>query len=117
MRVQPYFTIESHPRSATLYLHGAVSVSGVLEAIRQCERLPESVWLLRVELSTAKPLDSGTFTVLAHGLRRWRETRSGITDITTTRRDPADPFRAARPGVRATIRALLERRDRIVAGS
>lgn len=77
-----HFVLEGHQRSATLYLNGAISVAGLLEAMRRCDALPPSIWLLRVELSTNQPLDAGTQTVLTHALHRWRDTRSGMTHIT-----------------------------------
>lgn len=75
------FTIEAHSRAATLYIAGAVSVPGLLEVMRRCEELPPSIWLLRAELSAADPLDPGTLGVLWHALRRWRDARSGATQI------------------------------------
>lgn len=72
-------TIEAHPRAATLYLAGAVSVRGLVDAMRLAEQLPPGIWLLRVDATGAEPLDDGTATVLAHLLRRWSERRTGIT--------------------------------------
>ena len=76
-----YWTIEAHPECATLYLAGCVTVVGLLRALRECGALPSSVWLLRVDCTAAEPLDAGTELVLAHGLRRWRGARSGITNV------------------------------------
>lgn len=76
-----HFTIEAHSSAATLYMTGAVSVPGLLAAMRRCEELPPSVWLLRVDLSGVSPLDQGTQGVLRHALRRWRDSRSGATEI------------------------------------
>jgi ABC-type transporter Mla MlaB component len=117
MHVQPHFTIEAHVRSATLYLHGSVSVAGLLQAFRRCDALPESVWLLRVELSGAHPLDAGTLAVLTHALRRWSESRSGMTQITSRDRDGSDGLRTrlSRYGVKRT--PVLQLRDRVVARS
>lgn len=75
--------LESHQRAATLYVSGKVSVPGLLRAMRQCQGLAPTVWLLRVELSSAGPLDQGTLGVLWHSLRRWREERGGTTEVAT----------------------------------
>jgi ABC-type transporter Mla MlaB component len=107
------FSIEAHPSAATLYLHGATSVAGLLEAMQQCDALPQSVWLLRVAPSSAHPLDAGTLTVLAHALRRWREARSGATHVPPELRGPSLSTRVARWRVAAAT-AL---RDRFVVGA
>lgn len=75
------YSIEAHGYAATIYLMGAVSVRAVLQALRACEPLPSAVWLLRVDLSAAEPLDTGTHRVLAEALRRWRERRTGVTQV------------------------------------
>lgn len=75
------YAIEAHRYAATIYLHGAVSVRVVLEALRACEPLPRAVWLLRVDLSAAEALDAGTHRVFAEALRRWRERRTGVTQV------------------------------------
>jgi len=75
------YPIEAHPYAATVYLTGAVSVRAVLEVLRRCEELPPGVWLLRVDIAAADRLDSGTHTVLAAALRRWRERRAGVTQV------------------------------------
>lgn len=41
------YSLEAHAGSATLYLYGAVSMSGALAAMRECSDLPDAVWLLR----------------------------------------------------------------------
>ena len=76
------YAIEAHSQAATLYLTGSVSVAGLLEAFRRCEELPHTVWMLRVDVSGAAPLDEGTRTVLAHLLRRSRATRGWVTQVT-----------------------------------
>jgi len=76
-----HFALEAHPSAATLYMDGAISVPSLLRAMRRCDALPTGVWVLRVELSAASPLDQGTQRVLWHSLRRWREARGGITRI------------------------------------
>jgi hypothetical protein len=73
--------LEAHPGGATLYMVGAISVPGLLRAMKRCEALPPGVWVLRVELSAAEPLDQGTQRVLWHSLRRWREVRGGVTRV------------------------------------
>lgn len=98
------FAIEATAGTATLYLLGPVSVPRVLEAMRQCGALPDSVWLLRVDSHSAPPLDQGTVRVLAHALRQWREERSGCTIFTL-------PFPAATP--RAPGTEWLTRRMRV----
>lgn len=75
-------SIEAHSGSATLYLYGAVSVRGALQAMRECSDLPDAVWLLRVDSRAAQPLDPGTARVLVHALRRWGQERSGCTIFT-----------------------------------
>jgi ABC-type transporter Mla MlaB component len=82
MHPRPY-AIEAHLQAATLYLDGTISVARLLEAIRQCEQLPETVWILRVELRSPQAMDAGTWTVLLHALRRWREARSGVTQLSS----------------------------------
>jgi ABC-type transporter Mla MlaB component len=81
MITKEHFALEAHPRAATLYVAGEVSVPGLLAAMRRCGGLAPSVWLLRVDLSAAGPLDQGTLGVLWHSLRSWREARSGATQI------------------------------------
>ena len=83
MGQKEHFTIEAHSRAATLYLAGDISVPGLLEAMHRCDELPSSIWLLRADLSAAAPLDQGTLGVLWHSLRRWRDARSGATQIST----------------------------------
>lgn len=73
--------LEAHPGGATLYLAGAISVPGLLGAMERCEALPPGVWVLRVELAAAEPLDQGTQRVLWHSLSRWREARGGVTRV------------------------------------
>lgn len=102
------YAIEGHPSSATLYLHGAISVAGLLEAMRECDALPGSVWLLRVAPSSTFHLDAGTRTVLAHALQRWREARSGATHVPPDLRGPSLSTRVARWRVAAKT-ALRDR--------
>ncbi|MGH7624690.1 MAG: hypothetical protein ACREOJ_05135 [Gemmatimonadaceae bacterium] len=83
------FAIEATAGTATLYLFGPVSGPQVLEAMRQCGALPDSVWLLRVDSHSAPALDQGAVRVLAHALRGWREERSGCTIYTLPLRAPA----------------------------
>ncbi|HEX6536729.1 MAG TPA: hypothetical protein VF041_19235 [Gemmatimonadaceae bacterium] len=107
-------TIEAHPRAATLYLAGAVSVRALVDAMRLAERLPAGVWLLRVDATGAEPLDEGTATVLAHLLRRWSERRTGITMMIPR---GASAHHAARaPGGRTRLRCAW-RRGAPAAGS
>lgn len=98
------FAIEATAGTATLYLFGPVAVPRVLEAMRQCGELPDSVWLLRVDTHAAPPLDQGTVRVLAHALRQWREERSGCTIFTL-------PFPASAP--RAPGAEWMTRRMRL----
>jgi hypothetical protein len=107
------FAIEGHTSSATLYLHGAISVAGLLEAMRECEALPRSVWLLRVAPSTTFRLDAGTRTVLAYALQRWREARSGATHVPPELRGPSLSTRVAR----WRVAAATTLRDRFVVGA
>lgn len=100
-----HFAIEAHPRAATLYLSGPVSVPGLLQAMRRCEGLPRSVWLLRADLFAALPLDQGTTGVLWHALRRWREARSGATQIV----DPRQTHFAVTQALHTPCRALTRR--------
>jgi hypothetical protein len=76
-----HFALEAHPGAATLYLSGAVSVPALLGALRHCEALPAGIWVLRVDLTAADPLDQGTQRVLWHSLRVWREKRGGMTRV------------------------------------
>ena len=99
------YAIEAHDYAATIYLIGEVSVRAVLEALRRCEHLPHAVWLLRVDLSAAEPLDAGTHTVLAEALRRWRERRAGVTQVLT----PGQRFPFAMTTRRAAALALRQR--------
>ncbi len=117
MLTQPYFTIEAHSRSATLYLHRSISEAGVLDAVRRCDALPETVWFLRVELSAAEPLDAGTYAVLTHALNRWREARSGMTHIALECRDAAGPGRPRLSWSSSKRMPNLFLRDRVVAAS
>ena len=96
--------VEATTGTATLYFFGPVSVPQVLEAMRQCGALPDSVWLLRVDSHSAPPLDQGTVRVLAHALRQWREERSGCTIYTL-------PLPAAAP--RAPGAEWMSRRMRV----
>ena len=82
MVVTQRFAVEAHPQAATLYLTGSVSVAGLLEAFQRCEGLPHTVWMLRVDVSGAAPLDEGTRTVLAHLLRQSRAIRGWVTQVT-----------------------------------
>ncbi len=79
------FSLEVHPGAATLYLSGAVSVPLLLGALRHCKALPAGVWVLRVDLTAADPLDQGTQRVLWHSLRRWRDRRGGLTRVSAPR--------------------------------
>lgn len=81
MAVTQRYTVEAHSQAATLYLTGPVSVAGLFEAFRRCEKLPPTVWMLRVDVSAAEPLDEGTRTVFAHLLRRSRATRGWVTQV------------------------------------
>jgi hypothetical protein len=76
-----HLMLEAHPGGATLYVAGAISVPALLRAMDHCETLPPGVNVLRVELSAAEPLDQGTQRVLWHALRRWRDTRGGVTRV------------------------------------
>jgi hypothetical protein len=76
---EPRHALEAHPGAATLYLTGRVSVPGFLGAMRLADELPGDAWVLRVDLTGARPLDEGTLRVLWHSLRRWRDRRSGTT--------------------------------------
>jgi hypothetical protein len=100
-----HFILEAHPRAATLYAAGAVSVPGLLREFRRCERLPATVWLLRVDLSAAQPLDQGTTGVLLHSLRRWREARDGATRIAA----PAEAHYAVAQALHAPCRSMTRR--------
>ena len=75
-----HVAVEAHPQSATIYLTGRISVATLVAALRQCESLPNGVWLLRVDASAAEPLDGAAQAVLKHGLLRWRLTRGGATE-------------------------------------
>jgi hypothetical protein len=83
MTQRVHFALEAHPGAAALYLTGAASVPAILGAMRLCAELPAGVWTLRVDLSAAEPLDQGTLRVLWHSLRRWRESRGGVTWVST----------------------------------
>jgi ABC-type transporter Mla MlaB component len=81
MAVTQRYTVEAHAHAATLYLTGSVSVAALLEVFRRCENLPSTVWMLRIDVSAAEPLDEGTRTVFAHLLRRSRATRGWVTQV------------------------------------
>ena len=100
-----HFILEAHPRAATLYLAGPISVPGLLRALRRCEELAGTVWLLRVDLSAAQPLDQGTLGVLWHSMRRWRETRDGATQIAA----PAETHYAVTQVLQAPCRSMTRR--------
>lgn len=98
--------IEAHTTAATLYLSGDVAVPALLEAMRLADALPRGVWLLRVDIAAAAPLDAGTATVLAHLLRRWSERRTGLTQVVDGR-SPADAAHTRfPPSRRLFLRAL-----------
>jgi hypothetical protein len=100
-----HFILEAHPRAATLYATGVVSVPGLLRALRRCEELAGTVWLLRVDLSAAQPLDQGTLGVLWHSLRRWREARDGATQIAA----PAETHYAVTQALQTPCRSMTRR--------
>ena len=100
-----HFNLEAHPGAAALYLTGVVSVPALLRALRLCEELPTRVWLLRVDLSAADPMDQGTQRVLWHSLRRWRERRGGITRISA----PPGAHHAVTEALQAPCRTMTRR--------
>jgi ABC-type transporter Mla MlaB component len=100
-----HFALEAHPGAATLYLTGAVSVPALLRALHRCEELPTRTWMLRVDLSTADPMDQGTRRVLWHSLRRWRERRGGITRISA----PSGVHHAVTEALQAPCRIMTRR--------
>jgi hypothetical protein len=110
----PRFVIEAHPYAATLYVQRGISVAGLLEAVRKCDALPESVWFLRVELSAAHLLDDGALTVLSYALRCWREGRSGVTYAPAELRSAS---RITRLGARWRLTRSVAHRDRFAVKS
>jgi ABC-type transporter Mla MlaB component len=97
--------LEAHPGGATLYVAGAISVPALLRAMERCEALPPDVWVLRVELSAAEPLDQGTQRVLWHSLRRWREKRGGVTRVSA----PPGTHDSVTEALRAPCRTMTRR--------
>jgi len=76
-----HHTIESHCGAATLYLRGALSVTGALRALGACERLPSRVRTLRVDMRAVELFDPSTAAAVARALLEWRTRRQGLTGV------------------------------------
>lgn len=68
---QPDYTLEAHETSATLYLGGTITPCTTLAALAECEHLPFSVRMLRVDLRAADWQMVGARELLAWLLWRW----------------------------------------------
>ena len=75
------YSLESHVDSATLYLHGAMSVHGVEHALGACDLLPEPVRHLRVDLRQVNVFDVEAVPLLATRIRRWQVARLGAAQL------------------------------------
>ena len=75
--LQLQYTIESHPRGATLYVHGALSNAGAVLALRACHGLPPAVRDVRVDLRRAHTVDRQALDAVMLILTDWRRRRGG----------------------------------------
>jgi len=75
------YTLESHDRSATLYLRGELSTAGALHALNLCADLPRSVRALRVDCRGVGLFHPSAIDAFASLLGDWREGRGGMTHV------------------------------------
>ena len=76
-----HYALEMQPRSATLYLRGALSSAGVVRVARACEEMPEAVHLLRVDLCGVRLIDPAALDLLAGLLGAWRVRRAAMLRV------------------------------------
>lgn len=82
----PYFDIESHSVTATLYLHRALTVGDIPDLRIACAVLPMHVRHLRIDARALRDADGHTREVLRDIVRYWRRTRSGGLALCATER-------------------------------
>jgi ABC-type transporter Mla MlaB component len=74
--------LEVHTEFATLHLRGLMCAEDVDMVRAMCGRLPESVRVLRVDLSGIAQLDSGVRDEIVLLVKEWRGRRFGHVIIT-----------------------------------
>ena len=75
------YTLESHDRSATLYLRGELSAAGAVHALNLCADLPSTVRALRVDCRGIGLFHPSAIDAFASMLGDWREGRGGMTHV------------------------------------
>ena len=75
------YDLESHGFGATLYLTGALSMTGSRRAFAAIKSLPACVRALRIDMRGIRLFDPAALHFLAAELRGWRADRAGITRV------------------------------------
>lgn len=113
MPSEPRYRIESHPRAATLYVTGPLTVATAMCAARLFDSLPAAVANLRVDLTAARMTDATPVQALAMMLARWRR-RVGESRRTRLELPPAG--KRPPPAVLSPRTPRAPRRPRAVTG-